>query len=74
MAKTNTKTVRYSMRINPAMRERLSQISQALHAPLPDLLIVGALHLYAQATNPGAYWSLKARLYASDDDATKPAA
>jgi len=68
MPKKLNKNHRYAMRLEDGMYRRLREISLTLHAPLPEMLCVGALLLFAQATTPGAYSSLKRNVFV--DNAT----
>ena len=65
MENPNVKSVRYAFRLSRSTKDRLREISLALHTPLPDLLVVGAFHLFSKATSPSEYLKLKAGLLAA---------
>lgn len=60
------KTTRYTFRIDPALLERVRAIAKAFETPVPDLLVTGALMLYARATNQSQYLAAKANYLAFD--------
>jgi len=70
MPKASTKNHRYALRLNLETYKRLRMIALQLHTPLPDLLVTGALMVYARATNPSQYYAMKAELFAEDPPAS----
>jgi hypothetical protein len=54
------KTKRYTMRMSPQCYERIKNISKELRIKMPDLLVTGALTLYARATSQAAFYAAKA--------------
>lgn len=54
------KDKRFSMRLSQATFDRLHIMAEDLGAPLSDVLVTGAMLLYARAANPVEYFKAKA--------------
>lgn len=73
MSQNEPKSTRFSFRIEPSVLERLHQIADALHTPLGDLLVTGALVIWARATNQAEYLATKSSaITAAADDHPLP--
>ena len=59
MSANERKTARFSFRLAPETLKRLQSVAVALNTPLADLLVTGALMVWARATNPSEYLRTK---------------
>ena len=63
--KSETKSSRYSMRINPIVLRRLKEIAEELECSLQDLFVIGAFAFHAHTLTPEKYLRSKAEFLVS---------